>query len=151
MIDIFIIFFLWTLLIYWIHRLAHVLPLIKQIHYGHHNYIKQNIAPKWHWSNIFLFQDNWISTVDVWLTEVLPTILFCAITEQWWIAVLFYVWSAFIQERIEHDPEFDFLFFTSGRWHLIHHKKGMCNYGLFHSIWDRVFGTYKKIAINQVQ
>lgn len=135
-------FLLWTLVIYVIHRLAHVLPLLKEIHHEHHKYITKNVAPTWHWSNIFLFQDTWCSTVDVWLTEILPTVIFCTITGQWWIAVFFYIWSAVIQETIEHNPNFDFLFFTSGRWHLIHHKKGVYNYGIFHSGWDRIFGTY---------
>lgn len=137
-------FLLWTLLIYCVHVLAHHIPGIKYIHSWHHSFIIKNEPPTWHWSNIFLYQDDWKSTLDVWITEIMPTIIFCAITEQWWIAIFFYFWSAFIQERIEHNPKFNlFPFFTSGVWHLRHHKKGNCNYGVFHPLWDIIFGTNK--------
>ena len=139
-------FLLWTLVIYIVHRIAHIVPVIKEIHYEHHRFIKENVAPTWHWSNIFLFQDNWKSTGDVWITEILPTILFCFITQQWWIAIFFYFWSAFIQESIEHNPKFDmFPFSTSGKWHLIHHNRCSYNYGIFHPVWDRLFRTYKSL------
>jgi len=139
-------FLLWTLMIYWIHRLGHITPLIRQIHFGHHRFIAQNEPPKWHWSNILLYQDNWISTADVWITEFIPTIIFCLITDQWWIAIFFYVWSAFIQESIEHNPSFNkYPLFTSGKWHLIHHTNGDYNYGIFVPIWDILFKSYKSI------
>lgn len=139
-----IYFFLWTLMLYVIHRIGHVMPWVSKIHLHHHAYILSN-PTGWHWSNLFLFNDTWISTLDLWITEVIPTIVFSLITGQWWISVLYYVWASFIQESIEHNSTVDLPVLTSGKWHLIHHRSP-CNYGLFTPLWDLVFGTYKKVA-----
>ena len=67
------------------------------------------------------------------------------ITGQWWISVFYYVWAAFIQERIEHNSNFDiYPFLTSGQCHLVHHTNPEKNYGLFSPIWDIVFDTFKR-------
>lgn len=144
MIQICVEFLAWTLMLYWIHRLAHRVPVIKRIHFGHHKFIRCHRPPRWHWSNVLLFQDDWISTLDVWITEIVPTVLFCWITGAWWIAVAFYLWSALVQEQIEHNPKFDcYPWLTSGTWHLQHHANGVCNFGIFVTLWDRVFGTFQ--------
>lgn len=139
-----LIFLTWTFGLYWIHRLAHVVPYIKQIHYDHHRTILK-ITPKWHWSNLFLFNDTWTSTLDLWITEVLPTVLLSWITGHWWLAVFYYIWAAFIQETIEHDPQFNWPILASGQKHLIHHRNSHKNYGLFFLIWDRLFRTYQPV------
>lgn len=150
MIETIYYFLLWTLMIYWVHRLGHRLPIISAFHRDHHRFIsrrlKNNQKPNnWHWSNIFLFNDNRNSTVDLWLTEVVPTIIFSWITGQWWILLFYYIWAAFIQERVEHNPDFDlYPFLTSGQSHLLHHKQPDKNYGLFLPVWDIIFGTFKK-------
>ena len=139
-------FLAWTLLIYWSHRIAHVVPMIKRFHLAHHRFIALNPSPIWHWSNLFLFQDDIPSTIEVVLTEFIPTVIFCLVTNQWWILIGFYMWSAFIQESIEHNPDFNWYpWLTSGKWHLAHHRYGNCNYGIFVSWWDRIFGTYQRI------
>ena len=150
MIDIIFHFLVWTLALYWIHRLGHKIEFINRFHRAHHKFIsagiKNNKTPNdWHWSNLFLFNDNWNSTIDLWITEVIPTLAYSWITGQWWISVFYYTWAAFIQERIEHNPTFDIHpFLTSGKWHLIHHKTPDRNYGLFFPIWDMSFGTFKE-------
>ncbi len=136
-------FFSWTLLLYWIHRVAHTVPIVRDIHLNHHRFILKH-KTKWHWSNLFLFNDTWTSTLDLWISEVLPTLAFSLITGQWWISVLYYVWAAFIQETIEHNDQFDLPILTSGKWHLIHHHS-LTNYGLFTPVWDIIFGTYKNV------
>jgi sterol desaturase/sphingolipid hydroxylase (fatty acid hydroxylase superfamily) len=142
-------FFVWTFFLYWIHRIGHSVPVLRKFHRAHHRFISTNIKGNqqpnnWHWSNLFLFNDNWNSTVDLWLTEVIPTLIYSWITGEWWISIFYYVWAAFIQERIEHNPKFDiYPFLTSGPWHLVHHKNSNKNYGLFFPIWDILFRTYK--------
>jgi sterol desaturase/sphingolipid hydroxylase (fatty acid hydroxylase superfamily) len=85
-----------------------------------------------------------MSTLDLWITEVIPTLVFSLITGQWWISVFYYVWAAFVQEIIEHNPKVDlYPFLTSGKWHLIHHHNTSVNYGLFIPTWDILFGTFK--------
>jgi sterol desaturase/sphingolipid hydroxylase (fatty acid hydroxylase superfamily) len=141
MLEIFSLFMLWSYAIYWMHRLVHVLPYAKHFHCDHHAYIIKH-GTDWHWNNLFLFNDTWKSTVDLWITEVIPTILFCLITGQWWILLFYYIWAAFIQERIEHNSKFDWYpWLTSGKWHLVHHRKPRKNFGLFIPLWDILHGT----------
>ncbi len=141
---ILVYFFTWTLLLYWIHRIAHVIPILRDIHLDHHRFVLNNNT-SWHWSNLFLFNDTWASTLDLWLSEVIPTLLFSLITGQWWISIFYYVWAAFIQETIEHNKNFNIPILTSGKWHMIHHRSEK-NYGLFTALWDKVFRTYKSVA-----
>jgi sterol desaturase/sphingolipid hydroxylase (fatty acid hydroxylase superfamily) len=136
-------FLAWTFVLYWIHRASHKIPGVRQIHFSHHIFISKNTV-KWHWNNLFLYNDNFQSSLDLWITEVLPTLIYCIIFQTWWILLFYYVWAALIQERIEHNPLFNLPVLTSGSWHLIHHSSPF-NYGLFLPTWDLVFNTYRKI------
>lgn len=143
MIYIFI-FLLWTFCLYIIHRLAHVIPTVRWLHRAHHKYINFH-STKWHWNNLFLFNDTWKSTADLWITEVIPTLLFSYITGAWWISVFYYLWAALLQETIEHNKKFNiYPLLTSGKWHLIHHRNPKFNFGLFLPVWDIVFNTHKE-------
>lgn len=136
------LFLLWTLVLYVIHRSVHVIPVFKKIHFDHHRYTMKNFGKmQWSWNNLLLYNDTVLSTVDLWITEVIPTLLFSYITGHWWIFAFYYIWAAFIQERIEHSPVVDWYPFTSGRWHLTHHRNWKKNYGLFHPLWDIIFRT----------
>ena len=137
-------FLLWTLMLYWVHRFGHIIPIIREIHWNHHRYINVNNV-KWHWNNLFLFNDTWTSTLDLWITEVIPTIIFSAITGQWWICIFYYLWAAFLQENLEHNLKIDVPIFTFGKWHRIHHRIPNKNFGLFFPQWDLIFGTYKGV------
>ena len=140
-------FLLWTLMLYLIHRLIHIIyiPYIHDWHWDHHKVISQETHWGLHWSNIFLYNDTWKSTFDLWCTEVIPTIVFCWLTGHWWILIGYYIWAAFIQEAIEHNKNFDWYpFMTSGKWHLEHHKDHRVNLSLFVPIWDILFKTHKK-------
>jgi sterol desaturase/sphingolipid hydroxylase (fatty acid hydroxylase superfamily) len=136
-------FLLWTLMLYWIHRVGHIIPVINAVHLHHHRYILTHTT-KWHWSNLLLFNDDLTSTIDLWITEVIPTLVFSLVTGQYWISIFYYIWAAFIQESIEHNPKVNIPLLTSGRWHLIHHRSDS-NYGLFFPLWDIIFGTYKNV------
>lgn len=139
-----IIYFLfWTLILYWIHRISHNVFFLKKYHLDHHTYINKHGSNGWEWNNLFLFNDTRKSTIDLWLTEVIPTIIFSWITNQWWIFLLYYVWAAVFQENLEHNKNINFPLLTSGKWHLIHHRQFTKNYSLFFPIWDIIFGTYK--------
>lgn len=139
------LFLFWSFILYCIHRAAHVVPGIRHLHWDHHEQIINETHWGWHWSNIFLFNDTWKSTGDLWITEVIPTILFCYIFDCYWLGALYYVWAAFLQEAIEHNKNFDiYPFLTSGKWHLVHHQDGGVNFGLFISLWDFLFCTYRR-------
>ena len=73
-------FLLWTLLLYIIHRVIHVhgrrwFPVSFKAHSDHHKYINTTGGTQWHWNNCFLFNDTWLSTLDLWITEVVPTLM----------------------------------------------------------------------------
>jgi sterol desaturase/sphingolipid hydroxylase (fatty acid hydroxylase superfamily) len=138
-------FFAWTFLLYWVHRLAHKIPVIKDWHWDHHSYIIRHGMQGWQWNNLLLYNDTNTSTLDLYVTEVIPTIVFSWITGQWWIFAVYYVWAAFFQETFEHNKNVNVPIFTSGRWHLVHHRHANKNYGLFLPIWDIIFGTYKYV------
>ena len=139
-------FLLWTLMIYWVHRLIHMfrIPFVTEMHWDHHKQVTTDNIKGLHWSNIFLFNDTWKSTADLWLSEVIPTLLFCWAFDQWWLAIAYYLWAAFVQEAVEHNPKCDlYPLLTGGRWHLIHHSDSRVNFGLFFPVWDWLFGTAK--------
>lgn len=137
-------FFTWTLFLYWIHRIGHKTPIVKTAHHDHHKFINIHGKTNWHWNNLFLFNDTWTSTADLWITEVIPTLIFSWITGHWWLSVFYYLWAALIQEMVEHNPKFSlYPFLTSGKWHLVHHRSPDKNFGLFTPVWDIVFKSYK--------
>ena len=139
-----VVFFAWTWCLYVIHRSVHVIPMLREIHWDHHRYVNTH-SMGWHWNNLLLFNDTGTSTVDLWITEVIPTILISYISGHWWILIFYWFWSAFVQESIEHNNTFNIKILTSGKWHLLHHEDSKVNFGVFTSIWDKLFGTYKKL------
>jgi|APCry1669189665_1035243.scaffolds.fasta_scaffold11638_4 sterol desaturase/sphingolipid hydroxylase (fatty acid hydroxylase superfamily) len=148
MINIVCVILGWTLYLYLIHRLVHIIPMFKRIHLHHHRYALSTKI-KWHWSNLFLFNDNWIGTLDFWFTEVIPNIFFCYFFNVWWLFLLFWIYAGIIQERLEHDSKIDFPLFTAGKWHLLHHRMYNCNFGLYITLWDKIFQTEFKLSNQQ--
>ena len=141
-------FFLWTLLMYIMHILAHNVPFLMYYHSDHHFQVATNNVGTWKWTNLILYIDTWETTVDQWLTEVIPTFIFSLVTGAWWIFISYYIWSATFQEMVEHNPRVDiYPFEVSGKWHLVHHEYPGKNYGIIHPLWDMVFGTAKKHSI----
>lgn len=138
-------FLIWTLLLYAIHRLAHKIPVVRDYHRDHHIFIREN-SVSWHWSNLFLFNDTVKSTIDLWITEVIPTIIIAFIFSAWWICIFYYLWAALVQESIEHDSNFNLPLLGSGKWHLVHHKNAGKNFGLFFPVWDILFGTNQPVS-----
>ena len=137
-------FLLWTFCLYWIHRIGHDISWVNYFHSDHHVFINIHQPPTWHWSNLFLFNDTWHSTIDLWITEVVPTLVFSWVTGQWWISIFYYFWAALVQERIEHNTKLSlYPWLPSGQWHLLHHQNTSKNFGPFVIVWDKLFGTAK--------
>jgi sterol desaturase/sphingolipid hydroxylase (fatty acid hydroxylase superfamily) len=133
-------------MLYWIHRLAHKIPILLKYHADHHLFInKTGKKSKWEFNNIFLFNDTKKSTIDLWISEVVPTIIFSIITGEWFIFLFYYIWAAFFQEYLEHNDHVNVPLFSFGRWHLVHHKIPNNNFGLFFPVWDIIFKTNKDI------
>lgn len=139
-------FFTWTLVVYFIHRAVHVFPAIGKYHLAHHKYVRYHHSKiGWRWTNLLLWNDNWKTTVDLWTTEVIPAILICVWSGSWWFLLAYWLWSAFVQERIDHDSNFHCFPLASGRWHMEHHKNSRVNFGIIIPLWDIIFETYKHV------
>jgi sterol desaturase/sphingolipid hydroxylase (fatty acid hydroxylase superfamily) len=140
MLEYIFIFILWTLVLYLIHRLVHITPVLKELHWDHHKYVNLNDTG-WRWNNLFLFNDTWKSTIDLWITEVIPSLIFSIVTGHYWVIVFYYIWAAFLQEELEHNKKINLYPITTGRWHLVHHRTPNKNFGLFLPFWDKIFRT----------
>ena len=92
---------------------------------------------------MLLYNDDMKSTIDLWITDVVPTLVFCYLTGQWWIFLLYYFYAAFFQENVEHSDKVNVPLISSGRWHLTHHKDSRYNYGFVFTFWDKLFKTEK--------
>lgn len=136
-----LVFLGWTFVVYWLHRLVHAIPALAKFHNDHHRYINKN-ETGWHWSNLFLYNDTWLSTLDLWTTEVIPALVFSYFFG-WWFFVVYYIWGAFIQEAVEHNTKLNLYPLTSGKWHMVHHRDATKNFGVFLPIWDWLFKTEK--------
>ena len=137
-----VVFFAWTWCLYVTHRSVHVIPMLREIHWDHHRYVNTH-STGWHWNNLLLFNDTGTSTVDLWITEVIPTVIFSYVTGEWWVLWFYYVWAALLQETLEHNSKVNvYPWLTSGKWHLVHHKNMRNNYGVFTPLWDMIFRTH---------
>jgi len=139
------VFLLWSFSEYIMHVLAHQIPMMKYIHSHHHRFIFQNSNTKWDWRNIFLWTDSWMCTLDLWVIEVIPTLVISAVTGHWWLFLAFYIWTAYIQENVEHNPKIKIPNLTSGQWHLHHHVNSKSNFGTLVTFWDKLFRTEVKV------
>ena len=132
---------LWTLLIYCTHRLAHSIPALWHFHQAHH---AVSYDGKWEfsWWNLIGWFNDWRSTLDQWLTEIIPTILYILLFHDAWpIAVLYYI-DSFLSEGItDHNPRIAVPGLAMGRYHLAHHADMTMNFDLYTHFWDWVFGT----------
>lgn len=145
-----LVFLFWTFSIYWMHRLAHVLPFMRQFHMDHHAQVTNETLSGVNWKSMLFWFDSWKSTVDQWIMEVIPTIIISLISGHWWLMIFYYIWAGFIQEAVEHNNKINlYPFITSGKWHLVHHKNSTKNYGVFFPIWDIIFGTWSDIDGNR--
>ena len=127
---------------YGMHRVVHSSKLLGYFHIQHHKVIN-NKETKWHWNNVLLYNDDMKSTIDLWITDVTPTLIFCYFTGQWWIFFVYYFYAAFFQENIEHSFNVNIPLISSGRWHLAHHSDLRYNYGFVFTFWDKLFKTEK--------
>lgn len=147
------VFLAWTLLMYLMHRLAHVVhpanPLWR-IHLAHHRVPYLSMGDRNHWPQPgqFLFWlGSWQLSLDVLISMTLPLLLLCWFlpAEGLTLLVLHYLYEVFLSEtRLDHNPRIKGAvtrFFAWGHYHLYHHVNLKRNYGLIVTWWDWLFGT----------
>ena len=135
-------FLLWTLVIYVMHRVAHKAPFLWYFH-RHHHQVSYRGEWEFSWWNTLGWFNDWYSTIDQWLLEVIPTIaLITAFPDAWPIGVYYYIDGFCLAEGItDHNPRICIPGLAMGRYHLRHHANLSVNFDQFTHFWDWVFGT----------
>jgi sterol desaturase/sphingolipid hydroxylase (fatty acid hydroxylase superfamily) len=151
-------FLLWSFCAYSLHRLAHLKstynPLFR-IHLAHHltEYGKEDTyAFQWPaWPSYLLWFDDLNSSLDVWITLVLPAAVVSLIIPQTHFSVLgfVYLYEVFLSEHnLDHNPQICGAVtsvLAIGNYHLTHHHYPRYNYGLYLTLWDYVFVTVRPV------
>ena len=151
--GVFFAFLLWTFMIYWLHRWAHIshrLNPLWQIHRAHHAIIylgKQPTVLRPRWYQYFFWLGDWRASIDVIISMTLPAILIACIWPRYGIPLLVfhYFYEVFFSEYVlDHNPRIQgkiTQIFAWGDFHLFHHMAPRKNFCLIITLWDRVFGT----------
>lgn len=149
------LFLLWTLLVYLMHRLAHVrhtFNFLYKIHIYHHKidyFKKENRRFKWYYM-LFYFGGVY-ETLDVLFILTMPLLFIYILLPNLtiYLVIFHYLYEVFLSEgMLDHNPNVNgkiTTVFSWGSYHLIHHKTWKYNYSLMITIWDRVFKTTKEI------
>lgn len=144
---------LWTLVMYWIHRLAHIhhpKNPFWQLHRAHHAVAYLSAPSKSTWprlGQLVFWLGSWRATLDVIVTMTIPAILIAILIPRYGIFLLafHYIYELFFSEyALDHNPKikgFITHIFAWGDFHLLHHMTPRKNYSLIITLWDRVFQT----------
>jgi len=145
------LFLLWTLMVYWMHRLARIKSqynFLYKLHLAHHkiNYQKEaNLKFRWYY--LFFYFGSIRASLDVFFMLTIPAFLIYLIDSRVGIFILIfhYLYEVFLSEGLlDHNPKITGRithFFSWGKYHLTHHKKWGYNFSLMITIWDWVFRT----------
>jgi sterol desaturase/sphingolipid hydroxylase (fatty acid hydroxylase superfamily) len=155
--DLFVLtFLLWSLGAYWLHRLGHVAhrlnPLFR-IHMAHHRVDydaeplpgESLVRPEY----FLLWYGSLAASADVWITIFIPAFVLSFFSPGTGLplVMLLYFYEAILSERLlDHNPKMSgplTVVFAWGNYHLSHHHHVRTNYGLYVTLWDRVFGTVR--------
>lgn len=146
-------FMVWTMLMYGMHRLAHLHSKRNPLwilHTAHHRIPYLSRRPTHNWPKLgqyFFWLGDWKTSLDVLLTMTFPLLLLTALVPQYALPLLVghYFYELFLSEhRLDHNPYvvgFWTRIFAWGDYHLHHHAHPRRNFGLLVTWWDRLFGT----------
>ena len=125
---------------YWVHRLLHQLKIA--VHFNHH---KENKSHGW-------LQEYWLylypaipiiaaTTLALWFLLTPP------LSIGWTIGAVIHIgYSAYLHELCHTNPSL--LFWMEQPIHHTHHKYGndeiSHNFSFSTTVWDKIFGTYKR-------
>src|SRR4051812_43242878 len=106
------LFFLWTLCIYFMHRIAHIQSKFNpfyQIHLSHHkiNYLKKSNR-KFQWYYFLFYFGSLYATLDVIFILTFPAFLMYWISPQYglYIVGFHYLYEVFLSEgTLDHNPK----------------------------------------------
>jgi sterol desaturase/sphingolipid hydroxylase (fatty acid hydroxylase superfamily) len=146
-----LLFMIWTLLVYIVHRLAHIrhrFNFLYHLHLYHHkiNYLSaENRQFRWYY--ILFYFGGVYETLDVVCMLTIPALIVYSIFPVLgvYLLLLHYAYEVFLSEgTLDHNPEIRgkvTKVFAWGKYHLAHHKSWKYNYSLIITLWDWVFQT----------
>ncbi len=137
--SVFAVLFLQDTYYYWIHRWMHIPRIYKIIHKIHHKSIHTSA-----WTS---FSFHPLETI-LQAIVLVPIIVFVPLHPYAILAILIFMT---ISATINHAGVEVYPLGKYGKWfgryvigathHDVHHRKFLCNYGLYFTFWDRWMGT----------
>ncbi|PGH23972.1 hypothetical protein AJ80_02034 [Polytolypa hystricis UAMH7299] len=120
--------------IYWIHRGLHHPSIYKTLHKSHHKWI----IPTPYAAYAFHPADGF--------AQALPYYIFPFLFPLQKLAYIFFFVFVNFWSILIHDGEYmaDNPIINGAACHTLHHWHFRCNYGQYSTLWDRVWGSYKR-------
>ena len=136
---------------YWFHRMAHITPILWRFHRVHHSDTSMDASTNLRAHPIEMLL--WFGTSNI-LAAALFGLDLASLGLYFLVATLFF----FLQHANLRFPKWidrSFgLLFTTPNLHKVHHEQDQhytdSNFSDIFIIWDRIFGTYKYKAVEQI-
>lgn len=139
--SVFLVLFLQDTYYYWIHRWMHLPRIYRYFHKVHHNSVHTTV-----WTS---FSFHPLETLLQ--AVILPIIIVFLPLHTYTLLAILIIMT--ISATINHAGVEVYPTGKYGRWfgrlvigathHDVHHRKFLCNYGLYFTLWDRWMGTEK--------
>ena len=142
--SIMLVLFIQDTYYYWIHRWMHIPKIYKYFHKVHHNSVHTSV-----WTS---FSFHPLETILQAI--ILPIIIIFLPLHTYAILAILLIMT--ISATINHAGVEIYPNGRYSRWfgklvigathHDVHHRRFLCNYGLYFTIWDRLMGTEKELG-----
>ena len=142
--SIMLVLFIQDTYYYWIHRWMHIPKIYKYFHKVHHNSVHTSV-----WTS---FSFHPLETILQAI--ILPIIIIFLPLHTYAILAILLIMT--ISATINHAGVEIYPKGRYSRWfgklvigathHDVHHRRFLCNYGLYFTIWDRLMGTEKELG-----
>jgi len=141
---------IWTLVYYFLHRVAHIRHKrnwLHKLHIIHHRTDYRNGGSRFRPGFLLFYFGDIRATLDTLLMMTIPLVVITAFfpDQGIWVILWHYINEVFLAERIlEHNPRLEgrlTRIFAWGTFHLKHHKNPRTNFGLLTTFWDNIFNT----------
>ncbi len=135
---------LFDCLIYWQHRLSHILPFLWRLHRVHHSDLEMDTTTAFRFHPVEIVLSYFLKLIFVYISgiSIVTVILFEILLN---FSALFHHGNYALPRPIDALLRW---FVITPDMHRIHHsikvKETNSNYGFFLSLWDRIFGSYCK-------
>lgn len=142
--SVFIVLFIQDTYYYWVHRWMHIPEVYRYFHKVHHNSVQTSVWTSFSFHPLeTLLQAIITPLIILWVP--LHTYALLA------ILIIMTISATINHAGVEIYPKGKY-----GSWvgkliigathHDVHHRKFLCNYGLYFTFWDRLMGTERELS-----